>query len=204
MTAGRHAIVLAAGAASRFGGGKLTAPWRGEPLIRWSLRAALATQVEGVVLVTGCGAQNVQSAIFDLDDPRLRIVEAAAWAEGLSASLRTGLAALPADARAVAIFLGDMPAVDPHLADRLLDAVLSGAPAARTHSPLGPAHPTAFAAELFPKLRAVVGDQGGRSVLAALGDAVVTIESDDLGAVFDVDRREDLDQDSLHRPIPRS
>lgn len=69
MTAGRHAVVLAAGAASRFGGGKLTAHWRGEPLIRWAVRAALAARVESVVLVVGALAGTVQDAVSDLAAP---------------------------------------------------------------------------------------------------------------------------------------
>lgn len=195
MTGGRHAIVLAAGAASRFGGGKLVALWRGEPLIRWSVRAALATAVDGVVLVVGSGAAEVWTALGPIDDVRLTIVEAPLWSEGLSASLRTGLAALPPDAVAAAVFLGDMPAVSPLLADRLLDAVVAGAPAARLLSPLGPAHPTAFAARLFPKLAQVAGDQGGREVLRSLGDQVAFIASDDPGAVFDIDHPADLSRD---------
>lgn len=192
MSTGRHALVLAAGAASRFGGGKLTALWRGEPLIRWSVRAALATRVDGVVLVTGSEGEDVRRVVADLGGARLRIVEATDWTQGLSASLRAGLEALPTDASAAAIFLGDMPAVDPRLADQLLDLVLDGAPAARPRSPFGPAHPTAFAARVFPALMTVMGDQGGRTVLADLGDAVAALETDDPGAVFDIDRREDL------------
>ncbi|QTC92814.1 nucleotidyltransferase family protein [Brevundimonas goettingensis] len=196
MTAGRHAVVLAAGAASRFGGGKLTAHWRGEPLIRWAVRAALAARVESVVLVVGALAGTVQDAVSDLAAPRLKIVEAADWTEGLSASLKAGLTALPDDAAAVAIFLGDMPEVDPGLADRLLDLVSDRAPAARARAPQGLAHPTAFAASTFPALMALTGDQGGRPVLEALGHAVATLDVEAPGATFDVDRPEDLSRPS--------
>lgn len=192
MSAGRHAIVLAAGAATRFGGGKLTAAWQGRPLVHWAVRAALAAHVESVVLVLGAAADDVRRAVADIADPRLNIVEAERWAEGLSASLRVGLRSLPEDAAAVAVFLGDMPNVDPAIANQLLDAVIAGAPAARTRSPLGPAHPTAFAASTFPALFAVTGDQGGRTVLERLGGAVAIFDVDDPGAVFDVDRPEDL------------
>ena len=47
------AVVLAAGAAARFGGGKLLAPWRGGLLIEAALDAAFAAPVRSVVLVTG-------------------------------------------------------------------------------------------------------------------------------------------------------
>ncbi len=193
MSGGRHAIVLAAGAATRFGGGKLTADWRGAPLVTWAVRAALAADVESVVVVVGADAQRVEAAVSELRDPRLKIVPANNWPEGLSASLRIGISALFGDAAAVAVFLGDMPLVDGRQADRLLDAVMAGAPAARLIHPRGPAHPTAFSAAAFPALLALTGDQGGRPVLDALGDQVATFTVDDDGAIHDIDRPEDLD-----------
>lgn len=192
MKTGRYAIVLAAGAGSRFGGGKLTALWREEALIRWAVRAALNTQTDGVILVLGAAGAEVRHAVADLACLRLGVVEAADWNDGLSASLKTGLRALPDDAAAVAIFLGDMPLVDPGVADRLLDAITAGAPAARPRSPHGPAHPTAFAASAFPALLTLTGDRGARSVIDSLGDAVATIAVDDPGAVFDIDRPKNL------------
>lgn len=196
MTHGRHAIVLAAGAASRFGGGKLTAAWRGEPLIRWPVRAALATRCESVILVVGADAGAVREAVRDLADTRLRIVEATNWALGMSASLKTGLTALPADAAAVAVFLGDMPLVETDVADAVLDRVMSGAPAARPLSPFGPAHPIAFGSRIFPDLMDLVGDQGGRPVLDALGAAVATVPVQGRGSVYDIDRPGDLLSDN--------
>jgi molybdenum cofactor cytidylyltransferase len=190
---GRHALVLAAGAASRFGGGKLVVDWRGAPLVTWAVRAALAAQVDQATVVLGAEADQVQRALTQVVvDDRLRLVEALDWDQGQSASLRAGVRALPADARAVAVFLGDMPSVDPAMADRLLDAVLAGAPAARLRSPRGPAHPAAFSAEVFPDLLALTGDQGARSLFDRLGAAVAVFETDHPGATLDIDTPGDL------------
>lgn len=190
--AGRNAIVLAAGAGRRFGGSKLTATWRGEPLIVAAVRTALASNVERVMVVTGADAEAVAAALTPLGDPRVRFITAPDWDEGMAASLRTGIAALPVHTQAVVVFLGDMPLIPPALADRLLDAVMGGAPAAVVRSPLGPAHPVAFSATLFPELLSLRGDRGARSVLETIGDAVAMVDSDDAGVVFDVDRPDDL------------
>lgn len=191
---GRHAIVLAAGAGRRFGGGKLTADWRGEPLIRAAVRTALTAGVDQVIVVTGADADQVANALSSLDNPRLAIVPSVGWAEGMAASLRTGIAALPESAEAVVVFLGDMPLIPPALADELLDAVMDGAPAATVRSVHGPAHPVAFSAGVLPQLMNLQGDRGARSVLEDLGEAVVNIDSNDPGVVVDVDQAGDLER----------
>ncbi len=194
---GRHALVLAAGAGRRFGGNKLNAPWRGEPLVLAALRTALAARVERVTIVTGAAAAALEPVLATIGDPRLRRVQAPDWNEGLAASVRAGIASLPSDTRAAVIFLGDMPLIPEGLADQLLDAVAAGAPAARVRSPSGPAHPVAFAAAAFPALLALEGDRGARSVIDGLGDAVTSFESDAPGVVFDVDLPRDLERASI-------
>ena len=105
-----EAVVLAAGSGSRFGGGKLLASYAGAPLLHAALRAAFAAPVRGVTVVTGADAEAVAEAARAFD-PRVRIVHAAEHAEGMGASLRTGIASLPADAGGAFVFLGDMPRV---------------------------------------------------------------------------------------------
>ncbi|QYF87384.1 NTP transferase domain-containing protein [Brevundimonas sp. PAMC22021] len=192
MRTGRHAVVLAAGAGRRFGGGKLLADWRGEPLVLAAVRSALAARVDEVVLVVGADAAAVTAAADTAGDPRLRIVPASDWAQGLGASLAAGVRSLPPDAEKMVVFLGDMPAIPEGLADQLLDALDGPHVAARTVSPHGPAHPVAFARDVFDALGELTEDQGAKSLLAALGPRVASVFTDDPGVVFDVDRPEDL------------
>src|SRR5579863_5662737 len=97
-----EAIVLAGGAGSRFGGGKLTVPWRGGALIDGALAAAFAAPARGVVVVTGADGK-VEAAAHAFAEctgqsDRLRVVHCPDHAEGMGATLRAGAAALPPDA----------------------------------------------------------------------------------------------------------
>lgn len=186
-----HAIVLAAGASVRFGGGKLTAPLRSRPLVAWATEAALSTCVETVTVVTGADGDRVQLALAPLRGPRLNVVKCGEWNEGLAASLRCGMDSLPAAARAALIFLGDMPDVSPDLGDRLLAEVLGGAPAALPVYRDVPGHPVAISNGLFPRLAELAGDRGARAVLSGL-DGLIRMATDDAGCIRDIDTSGDL------------
>lgn len=186
---GTHAIVLAAGAARRFGGGKLTATLNGRPLVSWSVERALQTPVELVTVVLGADAEAVARALPS--DVRLRVTVCPDWEEGLSRSLQCGVQTLPDHARALLLFLGDMPDVSSALAHRMLRLVLDGAPAAMPVYDGQPAHPVAISARLFPAIRNLHGDQGARRVLRTVPGAV-EIETDERGSIADIDTEADL------------
>lgn len=109
----------------------------------------------------------------------------------MSASLTFGLRTLPQDTRAVAIFLGDMPDLDPGLADRVLTEVAGGAPAAYPECKGIPGHPVALSSKLFPLIESLKGDQGARAVLAGKS-GVIRVPTDDPGSIADIDTRHDL------------
>src|SRR3546814_5752135 len=94
-----HGIVLAAGAATRFDGVNLLSDFRGQPLITWPVMTALGSPVDGVTVVLGSHADEVEAALKPFQPPRLKLVRCARWSCGLSASLKCGLAALPRDCR---------------------------------------------------------------------------------------------------------
>ena len=80
------AVVLAAGGGSRFGGGKLRAPFRGRPLVAWALDAAVEAALDETVVVTGEDglADLVPAGVTVLDNPR--------WAQGQAGTLQVAVA----------------------------------------------------------------------------------------------------------------
>lgn len=185
------AIVLAAGAGRRFGGGKLAAPWRDGALIDGALTAALAAPVRRVIVVTGADPA-VADRVQAFADQRLVIVHAADHALGMSASLRAGLAAIGSGVAGAYVFLGDMPLIPHEIAGRLAEALAAGALAAAPLADGRRGHPALFSAALFPQLTALAGDVGARAVLDALGPRLTLVETDDAGVLADVDTRDDL------------
>jgi molybdenum cofactor cytidylyltransferase len=183
---------LAAGAGPRFGGRKLLAPWRGEPLVRAAARTALASPVDGCTVIVGCDAALVEAAVADLGGSRLSVVRAPDWADGLSASIRRGIRALPTGSRGVVVFLADMPLLSADAVAPLIAALERGAIGAEYVYRGRPAHPVAFSCRLFEELSSLRGDVGGRHLLSGRED-VVRIEAPDSGATYDVDRPSDLD-----------
>lgn len=191
-----EAIVLAAGRGARFGGGKLTVALDGAPLVAKALAAALAAPVRRVFAAVGDDpplALALEAAAARLSATgRLVLVPVADAAEGMGASLRTAVAALPADTAGVFVFLGDMPAIASGTPARLA-AALTGpdqivAPAHGDQR----GHPVLFGADWLEALKALEGDAGARQLLAQAGPRLITVDVDDPGVLLDVDRPEDL------------
>ncbi len=191
-----EALVLAGGAGRRFGGGKLMTPWGDGLLIDAALATALAAPVRRVVVVTGADARvgpwtRAWAAARALS-ARLVVIHAPDHAEGMGATLRTGIAALPADAAGVFVFLGDMPRVPRQVPALLAAALAAGALAAAPTFAGRRGHPVLFGAALWPDLARARGDEGARDVLRGLGAGLVLVPSPDDGVLFDVDKPGDL------------
>lgn len=185
-----YALVLAAGSGSRFGGGKLMAPWRGGALIDGALDAAFAAPAQAVYAVVGA-----DPAVAARAKARgARLVEAADHALGLSATLKAGIAALPPDAAGALVLLGDMPKVPHAVLGPLVAAVQAGAPAAVPVFEGQVGNPAALSAALFPQVLALQGDRGARALIEGLGEALARVPAPDAGVLYDVDRPEDLER----------
>jgi molybdenum cofactor cytidylyltransferase len=179
-------IVLAAGAGTRFGGGKQLAPLDGRPLLEHALRAMAAAPVARRLVVLGAGAEEVAGRV-DLHGAEPVFCDR--WEEGQSASLATALAELD-DAEAAVVTLGDQPRMTPDAIRRVIAARGAGAAAVRATYGGDPGHPVLLERHLFERLRDVTGDHGARNLLLSVGTREVPC--DDLGGGEDVDTRAQL------------
>ncbi|HEV7466112.1 MAG TPA: nucleotidyltransferase family protein [Candidatus Dormibacteraeota bacterium] len=180
-------VVLAAGASRRMGRPKQLLPLAGTTLLGTALAAARGARLDELVLVLGAEAERICAAV---DTRGVRVVVAADHAEGMGASLRTGVAALGPEIERVAILLGDQPRVGAALVDAVLDRHRrSGLPAAAVTSGGVLQPPVVADRRLWPQLLAARGDSGLRALLRAAPGMVATLSVED--AALDVDTPDD-------------
>lgn len=155
-------LLLAAGQSSRMRGrDKLMEEVDGAPLLATMVQRAQATGLP--VFVT----------LPDPDHPRVALIGDATpvmvpdAAQGMSASIRRGIAALPPHIRAVMILPADMPELTTQdfetlaqVYERNSSSVIRGAT-----SDGHPGHPVLFPRVCFEDLKSVSGDQGARALI---------------------------------------
>ncbi len=189
------ALVLAAGLSSRMGGrNKLLLPdAAGRAMVARVVDAVLASRAAPVVVVIGHQAPEVRLALAGLD---ARFAEAADYAQGLSASLRAGLASVPAQAGAVLVCLGDMPLVSGADIDRIIEAY----DPAEGRLIVVPTHngkrgnPVLWDRRFFAEMAALTGDTGARGLLLRHADSVAEVEVGSDSVLVDFDTPEAVEQ----------
>jgi nicotine blue oxidoreductase len=156
------AVVLAAGASSRYG----TEPPKQVELLPKVLAALRESSVDGIVVVSGAHPLPVES------------VRCTDWERGPGVSLRCGLAVLPKDAEAAVVVLADGPDLDPRSVDRVIEEWRAdgGNAVAATYGGVR-LHPVLLARALWDD----VPDDGAKSLPARL------VRCDDLSPPGDVD-----------------
>lgn len=182
--------MLAAGAGSRFGGGKLLADFGGRPLIEATLDGLRGGQVDEIIVVVGSEGERLHNVSNALG---AHVVENRSWAEGMSTSVRAGLEACSPGTRAAVVALADQPLVGAGAVARLLEAFEGGARMAVATYDGRPRNPALFAREVWPLLmREMSGDRGARVSLALHPELVTEVPCDDVADPADVDTVEDL------------
>jgi CTP:molybdopterin cytidylyltransferase MocA len=164
------AVVLAAGAASRFGSPKQRL------LLPHVLARLRESAVDRVVVVSGAYE-------LDVDAP---VVRCADWERGPGASLRCGLAALPDEAEAAVVVLADGPNLAPASVDRVVAAWReTGAEVLAAGYGGDRGHPVVLARSVWGR----IPDEGARALEPLL------VPCDDLGPPGDVDSADDWEED---------
>jgi len=187
------ALVLAAGRSSRMAPRHklLVAGRDGRPMVARTVAQVLESAARPVLVVVGHEAAAVRAALAGLP---VRFVEAAEFAQGQSASLRAGIAALPAEAAAAVVCLGDMPLVDGGVIDRMIAAWRAN-PGQLAVQPTWrgePGNPVLWDRSQFAELAAIAGDIGARDVLRRLGGDVLRVEVESDSVLRDFDTLDSL------------
>lgn len=185
------AVVLAAGAGSRFGGGKLLALIEGRPVLQHVLDRLAEAGVDDVVAVLGDDAEALEAAI---EWRRARRIRNPDPGRGLSSSVRLGVETLDGDVDGALFVLGDQPLVSVETIRALLDA--SHDPARPIVVPVyagdGGRNPVLLGRAAFGLVADAKGDRGLGPVIAAHPGLVHEVRVDAPGGNPDIDTRSDL------------
>jgi molybdenum cofactor cytidylyltransferase len=187
------AVILAAGRSRRMAPHNklLVADRTGKPMIARVVDNVLSSNARPVLVVTGHQAEQVQNA---LGGRPVRYVHADDYAEGLSASLKAGIAAVPEECAAAVVCLGDMPLVTGRMIDRLLSVYdpdegrLIVLPTYRGKQ----GNPMLWDREFFPEIMGVSGDSGARFLVGQHIEAVAEVEMAEDAVLRDFDTTESL------------
>jgi len=185
---GLHAIVLAAGASTRFGSAKQLVRVAGRPLLHTAIAHAVEVAGAAVTVVLGAHAAELSPL---LTHSQASIVLNRHWREGIASSIRVGVARLPASCTAVLLTLADQAAVTGEDLKRLVGAWRRQPEyivAARYGMTTGV--PAIFPRSTFSELQLLRGDVGARHLLQRNPDRLVRVPME--RAAIDIDTPEDL------------
>ena len=186
----RHvaAIVLAAGGSTRMGTPKQLLTVAGETMLARVLRTTCSLLFHQVVVVLGAGG----SELLPLVPPSCQVALNPHWQEGMSSSLRIGLDSLGPRAEAALFILSDQPLLE---ADTLLQILYAyfGTEKGIVVPEYGGRRgtPVLFDRKLFPRLRKVRGDTGGREVIQETPEEVLPVQMPSADVLIDIDTMQD-------------
>ena len=182
-------LILAAGQSARMrGADKLMQDVGGNPALHHIISEALASGLP--VWVTVPAADHPRADVIPKGAIPVPVPDAR---DGMAASIRTGVAALPDTCMAVMIVPADMPDLTSHdFAELARQFYPDVAPIVRATTQDGqPGHPVLFPRDLFKALKRLSGDNGAASVLQAEKDRVQTVSLMGDRAILDLDTPED-------------
>lgn len=198
------AVVLAAGYGRRFKAlhSKLVTHYRGLPLLRHGVEAALGSDAYQTIVVTGYDCARVEAA---LDGLSVTLVYNADYASGLASSLIAGVERAITSA-GVLVLLGDMPGVSPEILNQLITVFQCAPPECTAVAPTFQGrrgNPVLIGQVLFPQIMQLRGDEGAQRLLRTV-DGVIELPIDNDAVTKDIDTFADLESLCSREPLIKS
>ena len=195
MTVGKdiHAVLLAAGRSERMGrNNKLLLNVDGVPLVRKSAINILNSNVASMTVVTGFDENKIVNALSGLT---VNFVKNINFRDGLSSSLKAGLANITPTPSAVIICLADMPKIQPEHINRLIENFdpLRGLEICIPTNNGKRGNPVLIGSCFFPHILETSGDFGAKQVMKHHPDKIVEVEIGTSDIHFDIDTQGEYD-----------
>lgn len=186
-------VVLAAGMSVRFGGLKQIATVKsGKSLLQVALDTANNSEADYVLLVVGSHSSEILGKV---QTGRAQLVLNKNFREGLSSSIKCGIANLPGDCDASIFMVADQPFLRSEHLNRMIQNFKEGKGVqivALSHRNQ-PRNPVLVAKALFPSMSELKGDTGAKD-LVRISSGVRLVEIDDAKTFLDVDTRSELSE----------
>jgi len=195
MTVGKdiHAVLLAAGRSERMGrNNKLLLNVDGIPLVRKSAINILNSNVTSMTVVTGFDENKIVNALSGLN---VNFVKNINFREGLSSSLKAGLANITPSPSAVIICLADMPKIQPEHINQLIENFdpLKGWEICIPTNNGKRGNPVLIGSRFFPYIFETSGDFGAKQVMKQHSDKIVEVEIGTSDIHFDIDTQDEYE-----------
>ncbi len=183
------AVILAAGSSRRMGSQKLLLPFGQNTIIGTVVDNVLNSSVDHVMIVLGANQETIQDSIGNLP---VQFCYNKEHEKGMLSSVICGIRALPQEAVAALIFLGDQPGIPPKVTNSVIDAYMEelvGIVIPVHNHRRG--HPLLVDMKYRKEIEHLDLEEGLRALRHHFPDDVMEVEVDEPGILVDIDTRED-------------
>jgi molybdenum cofactor cytidylyltransferase len=177
-------LILAAGAATRFGSTKQLVDIDGKPMLQHCIDQAHQLLPGMIYTVLGNQHGNIAANITGSE-----LIFNPDWQEGIGTSIATGVNYLRADCDAILVLLADQPRVKSRHLQQLI-SLFDGHRPVCSYYQQSVGVPAIFPKVNFDKLAELSGDKGAKTLLLGMADDLLRLPLPE--ASFDIDRPEDL------------
>jgi len=183
------AVILAAGESRRMGRQKLLLPFGETTVAGAVIGTALASRVDRVLAVLGADRDAVSQTLEPLG---IALAVNEDFAKGMLSSVQAGFRALPADAEAAVVMLGDQPFLPARVVDAVVEAYRRcgrGIVVPAFHGRRG--HPVLIDLKYRDEVLALDPADGLRRLMRAHSEDIFEAEVEDANILRDLDVPED-------------
>jgi len=171
------AILLAAGQSKRMvGENKLAKKIKGVPLIKHSVKNALTSSIDELIVVLGYQKEVIEK-IIDKNE-RVKFFFNKNFESGIASSIKLGLSNLSEKTEAFFICLGDMPMVGHDIYNQLIKSKANKEIIVPTYKGQQ-GNPVLFGKSMKEKVMEISGDIGAKKILELNKDKILNLEIND-------------------------